>query len=159
MRRPRRILKVATLMLILLVSQGCVGFAVYHNKSTNIQQPFVADKADIHGVSKQSSSAATNHLMYTSSWLENHWGKPASVSIAANDPGAEIWTYRFGHSLYGAMPVLIVPIPLILPLGREKVLFCIRQDRVVSAERVEGDWSGAMAGLTNPEGRAFAESR
>lgn len=78
---------------------------------------------------------ATNHVVwvvYTPAWLQTHWGAPNRIS-KAHSGGDEVWTYRFKLIWEGITPILILPIPLELPLGEQKVRFTLHDGKVVSA--------------------------
>jgi hypothetical protein len=72
----------------------------------------------------------TNAVVYDTKWLQTHWGNPASVR---KEPGGayEVWKYKFGPIWKGAVPIIFVPIPLVVPLEREKVEFVLRDGCVV----------------------------
>ncbi len=136
-----------------LMSQGCVGLLVVHTQTHSFEAPIVGEKPTI-GLASSPTNAITNP---TAEWLRGHWGEPASVRVAATEPQAELWTYKFSHPWRGIIPCVIIPIPLVLPLESEKVTFVVRDGRVVRADISTLDFSGAGAGwLSSPEGLRFS---
>jgi hypothetical protein len=105
---------------------------------------------DLSGVSKESVAYHQNVLEPTratnptSDWLRAHWGEPKSIALTKMEPREENWTYVFGLTWRGVIPCLIVPLPLAVPNGREKVVFVVRDSRIVSAEVTEqkSDYGG-----------------
>ena len=73
-------------------------------------------------------------------------GRTKKNSRAPRGDTDEIWTYKFGSIWEGVVPIVIVPIPLVLPVGREKVCFALRDGRVVSANVTEAHMVGGIAG-------------
>ena len=145
-------LKLAFLLAACLLVQGCVGFVVVRPKAETFKSPGVWDKAAINSVG--SPVRGTNSP--TTAWLQDHWGKPASVRPVSTGTQGEFWTYKFGRAWYGVAPCLVVPVPLVLPLGREKVVFLVQGDRGVSADVVTTGFSGAMASMVGPDGSPVA---
>jgi hypothetical protein len=140
-----KVLGLCPLVVLLLLSQGCVGFYVRHTQDTTINDPVINNDPKVDGVEEHHPMEVTNSVEYTTAWLEGHWGKPTSVRPVADDDGGAIWTYKFRHCWCGLIPTVIVPIPLMLPVGREKVLFVVRKGRVVGAVVVVPWTSGSGA--------------
>jgi len=142
------------LALCLLV-QGCVGAGVLIKHTEAVRDPVVPDIA-CPALYPRDISETTNALVYSSAWLEAHWGKPASVTHAGAGDLDEIWTYRFRPIWEGIMPVVVTPIPLALPIGREKVRFVLRGGSVISAMQSRRQTVGGAVGLgLGPCGGAF----
>lgn len=141
-----------SVLAVSLLSQGCVGVFVGGRDTTTIKNPSVIAVAGVDGVKEGSSSAE-----YTAAWLKSNWGSPASVK-AVSGGAEERWTYDFEQQCWcGVMPMLIIPVPLMVPTGHEKVVFLLKDGRVVSAKRVKQYRAMAIAGLFSPEG-PFATS-
>jgi len=92
-------------------------------------------------------SELTNTVVYTSEWLEAHWGKPATITHAGADSPDVIWTYRFKAMWEGILAVVVIPIPIALPLEREKVQFVLRDGRVISATQTTPQTVGGAFGF------------
>ena len=79
------------------------------------------------------------------------------MSVAPASPESELWSYEFGPVWYGVIPCVVIPIPLALPLGRERVVFHVRDGEVVSADVTKSDLVGGVcASLVGPDGRPWA---
>ena len=139
-----------------LFVQGCVGVAIQKTRITTIQDPIVPDQRE-YWPRQRESFVMTNAVVYSAAWLQDHWGKPASITHeGANDPG-EIWTYKYDVIWEGIAPMVLVPIPLGLPVGREKVRFLLRDDRIISATHTEPRTVGGAYGfIMGPCGLVFA---
>jgi hypothetical protein len=88
----------------------------------------------------------------TSEWLQWHWGSPSQIHHAAGG-SEEIWTYKFDTVWEGIMPIVIIPIPLMLPVAKEKVCFSLHDGRVISASVTKSIVVGGTYGvIPNPEG-------
>lgn len=134
-------LKFISVLALSLLLQGCVGIIVGGRDTTTIKSPSINPIVALEGVGQ--GSHGTEH---TSEWLKSNWGSPASVKTVPGS-GAERWTYDFtGHCWVGVMPVVIIPIPLMVPMGREKVVFQIEDGRVISAKCVKWYRAGVLAG-------------
>lgn len=144
----RPVVHLVWIAIACLLVQGCVGVAVGHSVTKTIKQPSIGDKPGTLAV----SSAAIGSTNITAVWLRDHWGKPATAQLLSPETHDERWTYKFHPILYGIVPCVVVPVPLLLPLGRERVVFLVREGRIVSANVVTEDFSGAGASLLGPEG-------
>lgn len=65
----------------------------------------------------------------SSSFLLQKWGEP-DVRASLNDD-ISVWTYHNGLKWVGASPVVILPLPFFVPVGREEINFGIHADRIV----------------------------
>src|SRR2546423_6088914 len=138
----RSLILFATLCPLL---QGCVGVVVLKPHTEVISDPVIGRYwHDPDAVSKRNSSEATNAVIYTSEWLQASWGAPNHISHISADT-EEVWTYRLRPVWEGVVPLVIIPIPLALPLGREQVCFTLRAGRVVSASITKAWMVGGVA--------------
>jgi hypothetical protein len=138
----------AKLILILtasLLAQGCVGVFVGRTRTETFNTPHIGSGAATYAVSDASGSGDKR----TKAWLQDNWGKPTNIRPVAPEIQGELWTYKFGPVWYGVVPCVIVPIPLVLPLARQKVVFLVREGEVVSADVDKGDFSGMGASLAS----------
>ena len=137
-----------------LLLQGCVGVAVLKTHRKVINDPEISLHSNAPGpddVSERSSPAGTNAIIYTTEWLQTHWGHPNSVTRISGGPD-EIWTYKSGLIHNGVIPFVIIPIPLILPVTKEKVCFTLHNGCVVSARLTQFCVVGGIYGLIFPDG-------
>ena len=131
-----------------MLTQGCVGVLVGGRETTEIKDPFISGV----GPWSQSVHEGAHDTVYTAEWLRSKWGEPASVRIAPAG-AVERWTYKSKRQCwFGVMPMVIIPIPLMVPTGHEKIEFVLEAGRVVSARRVRWHTGGVMAGLFSAEG-------
>lgn len=138
--------KLISILPVLLLLQGCVGVGVWSKERTTINNPSISEAARLDGVMR-----GREGLDYTAPWLQSHWGAPKSIS-PGSAASEELWTYQFKQCWCGVIPMVVIPIPLVLPAGHEKVVFMVRDGRVISAQRVESHRSGAGFGLIGPDG-------
>ncbi len=133
-----------------LATQGCVGAFVARTQTHSAESPTVYDKPSL-GLASSPSDGTTSP---TAEWLREHWGEPASVRAIEGVSQAELWTYKFAKPWRGIIPCVIIPIPLMLPVEREKTTFMVKEGRVVSADISTLHYSGWAAGyLMGPEPR------
>ena len=148
--------KMIPYLALCLLVQGCVGATILKTRTNTIQDPVVPDTSQ-YWPRQRETFDITNTVVYTAGWLEAHWGKPTSISHAGTDHLDEIWTYRFGVIWEGVMPMILVPVPIALPVGREKVRFVLRDGRVLSVTRSESQMVGGAYGYSiGPCGITFA---
>lgn len=123
--------------------QGCVGFVIAKEHTEVTSNPVIA----LHRTSLFPAHAQKSNPVYTAEWLQQHWGRPDRITRIGSGSTAvadEVWTYRFGPIWKGVIPALIVPIPLVLPLGREKVSFTLHDGHVVSVSSTGPDTGGVF---------------
>lgn len=137
--------KMIPYLALCLFVQGCVGGAVFKTRTTTIQDPYIPDSRKYWPCQRFDM---TNTVVYSAAWLDAHWGKPASITHAGTDQLDEIWTYKCGLIWEGIGVMVLVPIPIALPAGREKILFVLRDGRVVSAARNESRTVGGAFGYS-----------
>jgi hypothetical protein len=163
-------LRLMPILVVFLFGQGCVGVFTFGKHVQTINTPSVIDHAappsagSLYSERKpvQEVTAVTygadiiRSSNPTASWLREKWGDPKSIKHVATQPPQEIWTYTFGWTWGGVIPCLIVPIPLVVPTGKEKVVFVLQNGRVVSAEVTEATdhYSGFFP--ISPEGPYWA---
>jgi len=137
--------RLLAVLVACMLSQGCVGILVGSRDTTTTENPSLSKTADVDGV-----LGVSDGVKYNGPWLRSHWGTPSTVKSEVE--GAEVWTYGFGQQCWcGVMPALVIPIPLMIPTGTEKVVFLLRDDQVVSATQVKWRRSGGGVGL-GPDG-------
>ena len=154
MSKLRLAAKLGLSLAACLVVQGCVGLFVSRTETKTFRPAGVENEPTVHAVG--GPSWGTNNP--TTTWLEDHWGKPASIRPVLEQPPGELWTYKFGHVWCGVIPALVVPVPLVLHLAREKVVFFVQEGRVVSADAVAHRFTGTGAMLLGPDGSPVAGS-
>ena len=140
-----------------LVLPGCVGFVVPKTRTRVINNPEVSvfKGSVVDSVWESSGTNAPNPYSRTNcpaGWLRAHWGAPDLVCrLPANSD--EIWTYKSDLAWKGIVPFVIIPIPLILPVTREKICFDLHDGHVVSASITTSYTAGGTYGfIPNPEG-------
>ena len=135
-----------------LLLQGCVGGVVLKMRTTVINDPVIPFYSEIpQPTSKKDSPEATNAVVYTPDLLRKYWNSPDLVNHGVGSE--EIWTYKSRLVWKGVIPFVIVPIPLILPVAREKVCLTLRDGHVVSASLTRSRTAGGTYGLyQSPEG-------
>ena len=142
-----RALNFITILFICFLAQGCAGVVVCCRDTTSINKPSLLSSASLDSVFD-----ANTEVEFTAQWLKSHWGPPQSVSVTS-DSSEEKWTYEFERQCWcGIVPMVILPVPLVVPTGKEKIIFLIRNDRVVSAKQIKWQWVGAGFFLLSPEG-------
>ena len=132
-------IKTSPLLLLCLLLSGCIGGGIIKSK-TNPYRWY-------------NSHSKTNAEVYTSTWLKTNYGKPTNVITNGSE---EVWTYQSGRIWAGVMPVVIVPIPLAVPVGREAALFTLQDDPIVSATQIKQETIGGAVGFAGgPCGGTF----
>jgi hypothetical protein len=139
--------KMIPYLALCLIVQGCVGGAILKTHTTTIQDPVIPDKRE-YWPHQRETFDATNSVVYSAAWLEAHWGKPASITHAGSGHPDEIWTYRYGVIWEGIQAMVLVPIPIALPVGREEIRFVLQDGQVVSVARNESRTVGGAYGYS-----------
>lgn len=151
--------------LILLLStslQGCIALIKYGEQTTQTEMPSVSVSARSPStgpsdppVIPSGSDKQNGRWVATPSttWLRESWGNPTRLKSISDEPKAELWTYEFDTIWGGVMPVLVVlPIPLRVPTGKEKIEFLLQEDRVVRATVTQATTQYGGVFLFSPEG-------
>jgi hypothetical protein len=138
-----------TVLIACPLLQGCVGVVTFKPEGQTFEPAVVTRSPATYSVSKTPSKDATENP--TTVWLKEHWGQPSQITQLTGPERCELWTYNFSRDWCGVMPCLIIPIPLLLPVGRDHVVFRIRGGRVENAEVTTLGGYQAVAGL-GPEG-------
>ncbi len=114
-----RLLSTVTLLMTM---PGC-GYLVQVNKK--VEYPTVAlgtRRGDLW------KGAPSDCQPCTEAFLRSNWGEPSIRAVDEN--GITVWTYNNGLKWVGASPVVIVPLPLFVPSGQEKIQFGIKGGRI-----------------------------
>lgn len=138
--------KLVPLLILCALAQGCVGVSVSTAKTQRFQNPQLAEEACVQGL-RGSAPSATNSPAVSSAWLESHWGKPAAFRRAPSGD-TEVWTYKFGLNWNGAILFVLIPVPLELPIGTERVQLLVRDGQVVSGEQRFTHTAGGILGYS-----------
>lgn len=139
--------KMVPLLILCALVQGCVGVSVSTTKTESFHDPQLTDEACARGFRSRTPSD-TNAPAFTSAWLESHWGKPAAISRAPAGDAGEVWTYKFDLNWNGTILFLLIPIPLELPIGRERVQLLVRDGQVISGEQRFTHTAGGILGYS-----------
>ena len=114
-----QLLLIVPLMMCL---PGC-GYLVQSNKKVEYQTVALgARRGDLW------KGASTDCQPCTEAFLRSNWGEPSNRAIDEN--GITVWTYNNGLKWVGASPVVIVPLPLFVPSGKEKIQFGIKDGQI-----------------------------
>ena len=151
--------KLTSVLAASVLAQGCVGIVLRGTEGQTFEPAWVAEKPAAHAVGSTPSRSSDRELgkeAPTTIWLSDHWGKPSHVKRVAKPAQIELWTYDFDRKWCGVLPCIVVPIPLLLPVGRERVVFHIRDGVVAKADVITLGGYQAIAAF-GPEG-PMAES-
>jgi hypothetical protein len=142
--------KIIPLVILCLFTQGCVGIGALKTHTETLQNPGLSDAACANGL-RSITPGKTVTNAYTAAWLKNHWGEPKSIRHAGTTNTDEIWTYQFGPRWNGVVVAVIVPVPIMLPVGREQVQLILRDGDVISGKqtktRTVGEGFGFYPGI------------
>ena len=145
--------------ILCLLLQGCVGVGVMKTRTKVIDDPEISLNSSYSSalspddVSKRTSRGGTNAVIYTAAQLQEFWGHPNHITLVSGSSD-ELWTYKSRTIWEGVIPVMIIPIPLVLPVTREKVRFTIRDGRVINARITRSAMAGGAYGMIlGPDGR------
>jgi len=162
MKKIRRLKSIFTVLLISTSLQGCVALFKYGEQTTQTEMPSVSASAKSPSapssyppVVSPGSEKHDGQWVSTPStaWLRENWGRPTRVKAISEEPKSELWTYEFDTIWGGVMPVLIVvPIPLRAPTGKEKIEFLLQEDRVIRATVTQATEQYGGVFLISPEG-------
>ena len=150
MGTSQNILKIMPALTVCLLTQGCVGVAVLGTRTQTLDPPAIRSPAQFDSVWEWGGSKNIPNI--TGDSLRAKWGEPASVEPSSTTSPDELWTYKFGHFWCGLVLSPVVTVPLLLPVGRHKVVFFVREGQVIKAEVVKSGSAGAVFFLLSAEG-------
>ncbi|MCJ8314228.1 MAG: hypothetical protein HRU38_18930 [Saccharospirillaceae bacterium] len=101
---------------------------------------------------------------YTGNWLIAHngntpikkidvilrWGEPSSKEELSD--GTEKWVFKSGVRFLGLIPFVIIPIPLIVPVGKNSWTLILKDGVVIYAEHKNTSGKGFICGLSVKDG-------
>jgi len=147
--------KCTPILAVALFTQGCVGIVTRGMNSKTFAPATVAEKPAPYSVAGSTRTFGPENP--TSLWLRQHWGEPSYIKQITRPTASEVWTYNFDHKWCGVIPIIVVPVPLLLPVGRERVIFQIQNGKVASAKVTTLGGHQTWAGLSS-EGPAAINS-
>jgi len=116
----------AALVALALMLPGCVGFGTLGtNRFDDATLPF--------------------EYAETAEQLRARRGDPDDVERVSG--AAERWTYHEGLRWGGVIPIVVIPVPLAVPIGREHVVYTLEGGVVRGATYVRQTWSGQAWGF------------
>ena len=133
-------------VILWILTQGCVGIGALKTHTETFQDPTLFDTACVKGLRSTDSSQVVSNA-YTAAWLKTHWGEPKSIRHAGATDLDGVWTYKFGPDWNGIVVVVLAPIPIALPVGRERVQFVLREGRVIAGKQTKSQLLGKGFGL------------
>lgn len=128
---------------------GCVGVVVSHPQHNTYDFPSIYAQPSVDSVYVSSSST---NIPITAERLRELWGAPQKIAPDPQNPGTEIWTYKFGRFWCGIVPCVVVPLPLVGPFVTKQAGFVIKEGQVIRADVTRGDTSGGVFALIGPDG-------
>lgn len=128
----------AMMLTVLALLQGCVGGWVISNPQTD----YAVDSVALRGKGYLASS------MEASNWHLDEvlrvWGAPDR----RRDEGRRtVLYYRSGLAWSGVVPWVLIPIPVVVPVGTNQAVLVFEDERLVSASAEDRDGAGGLCGL------------
>lgn len=131
-----RMTVIITLMVFVLQGCGGVGLIAMGNRTASVKNPVISKNKGY----MREGIAEVN--LITSEELLDAWGKPDHIERVTTNK--EEWTYNFGLRWNGIFAlVVVVPVPLIVPVGHKYVTFTVENGKLISAYMKDISRSGA----------------
>lgn len=112
-----------------LVLSGCVGLS--HNLKTKTEVCYEHCLIYREHTIENLKMHNRNTIESSVSELKSFLGTPDEINVL--DEGVTEWTY-YGSTWLGVVPIVLIPIPLMLPVGKEQVRFRFNGDSFHSFE-------------------------
>jgi hypothetical protein len=107
---------------LLMASLGC-GYMAQVNKKVEYQTVALGPRrGDLWKYAEAGCPTCTE------AFLKSNWGEPSSRAV--DETGTDVWTYHNGLKWVGASPVVLIPLPLFVPSGKEKIQFGIKNGQI-----------------------------
>lgn len=140
-----------TIFIIAFLLSGCVGVATMHNPEKKHEEL----NFKLMGRGFLFDYQEKNHN-YSKSDVIEIWGKPDNKEVRGS---VEYWRYKQeGLAWAGVIPMIVIPIPLVVPVGRNSVTLGFNGNELVSATSQYRDGSLAVCGvflMDQPSGFKF----
>lgn len=108
-----------TIFIIAFLLSGCVGVATMHN----IEKKHEDLNFKLMGRGFLFDYQEKNHN-YSKSHVIEIWGEPDSKEVGSS---VEYWRYKQeGLAWAGVIPMIVIPIPLVVPVGRNSVTWGLK---------------------------------
>lgn len=147
----KNVVQKLTLIVIIFLLSGCVGVATMHNPEKKHEDL----KFKLMGRGFLFDNQEENHN-YSKSDVVEVWGQPDSKEVSGN---VEYWRYKQGVLAWaGVIPMIVIPIPLVAPVGKNSVTLGFIGNELVSATSQYRHGSLAVCGMflmDNPSGLKF----
>ena len=133
-----------------LLLSACAGVLVMHNPKTthDSKQLELMGRGYISGDGERSS--------YQKADVLQAWGEPDSKKTRGE---IEYWRYEQDSLAWtGLVPVLVIPVPLVVPVGQNHAILGFSGGELVSAVSRDRDMAGGMCGMflmDHPAGLKF----
>ncbi len=137
-----RMFRILAIFCLSLVLYGCVGAAMLYKDTVPYNSDIIL--LSEKGYVKSIKPSGDPSIHKTKDVLER-WGPPDKKEI---DGTMEVWTYHHGITFSGVwLMVVIVPIPLVVPVGREDTFLYFTDNTLTKVEREYGRAPGVACGL------------
>ena len=142
----RRYVHIAVVIAASMILQGCIGVGAWTlgSRVESSDRPRIDPTRGSIGLHKVGAEATPP----TATALREQWGQPDRVESGEGGRSEWIYTTR-GYRWSGlVLYVVIVPLPLMVPVGSQYVSFMVQQDQIERATRA--DWAfkvGAYCGF------------
>jgi hypothetical protein len=120
-----------TFLAILPCLSGCFGFGTLFTDTNVVENPVISQKK---GRLWFKTDKPRERPILASEVLD-YWGEPDEI---IKHDSTEVWIYQFGLRWNGLGVALIIPIPLIVPVGHEELSLLIDEDRHLVSVKIEG---------------------
>ena len=117
-------------LLLLSFLTGCIGGIVYYPRTEEKKEDYPQDMKCSEVITK--------------------WGDPQKKSVNGNELTLVYRNNNDGYALFGLMPlILIIPVPLVIPVGLESTTVKCKDDIVISILDKKTDYIGGWCGILN----------
>jgi hypothetical protein len=141
-------------LIAVLHLTSCVGIGIVQGDQKNYSS-FEINKSRSKPMRRVTESGDARNP--TRQEVRSHWGEPDRVW---DENGEERWRYQSGLAMRGAIPMLIVGIPLIAPVGGNHYEFHFlkgserARNAIVSSNRMSGGYYG-MSSFSDSKGFGY----
>jgi hypothetical protein len=152
-------LKYTTILIVLLSSYGCVviggGYVTTTSKSGSFKNRTpIPKRSDTRFVVEGIYFGPQSY-----SEIKERYGSPSKIVNLG--PGREQWVYKYSNMWNGVylFPVLPLPMPIMIPVGHETILFTFENDKTTEWSVIEDEKCGFLVGIMLVgRGETFSES-
>lgn len=124
--KSQQIIRLIVSAVVLFLLSGCAGVSVTGDKSAVVKNPNISQEKGYIGY-----TPLAEDIYITETELLKYWGNPDEVTY--DDNGKKLLLYKRNEYRWNGITLMvIIPIPLLIPVGHDYLSFTVEKDNITS---------------------------